>query len=36
LIPGPQPIDIRPYQYTLDLKDEIKIQVHDMLTKKFI
>lgn len=36
LVPGAQPVFIRPYRYSPKLKDEIEHQVHDMLSQGII
>ncbi|WVZ77708.1 hypothetical protein U9M48_025546 [Paspalum notatum var. saurae] len=36
LVPGAQPVSVRPYRYPSALKDEIETQVHDLLHKGLI
>jgi hypothetical protein len=36
LVPGAQPISIRPYRFSAAMKDEAELQVQDMLTKGII
>lgn len=36
LLSGAQPVNIRPYRISPQLKDELETQVHEMLTKGFI
>jgi hypothetical protein len=36
LVQGAQPVNIRPYRFSPEMKNEIELQVKDMLTKGII
>jgi hypothetical protein len=36
LVSGAQPVNVRPYRFSPDMKNEVENQVHDMLSKELI